>query len=60
MTSQFGKAVNKYMFDKLNDLEENVDKLEKRYSEQYAKQEEENVKAARRRILRCSDEIRSK
>ena len=48
------------MFDKLNDLEENVDKLEKRYSEQYAKQEEENVKAARRRILRCSDEIRSK
>ena len=60
MASQFGKAANKEMLDKLNDLEEKVDRLEKRDSEQDAKQEEEKAKAARRRILRCSDEIRSK
>ena len=60
LASQFGKAVNKEMFDKLNDFEAKIDKLEKRDSEQDAKREEENVKAARRRILRCSDEIRSK
>ena len=60
LASQFGKAANKEMLDKLNDLEEKVDKLEKRDSEQDAKQEEEKAKAARRRILRCSDEIRSK
>ena len=60
LASQFGKAANKEMLDKLNDLEKKVDKLEKRDSEQDAKQEEEKAKAARRRILRCSDEIRSK
>lgn len=60
LASQFGKAVNKEMLDKLNNLEKKVDKLEKRDSEQDAKQEEEQAKAARRRILRCSDEIRSK
>lgn len=60
LASQFGKAANKEMLDKLNDLETKVDKLEKRDSEQDAKQEEEKAKAARRRILRCSDEIRSK
>ena len=60
LASQFGKAVNKEMLDKLNDLEVKIDKLEKRDSEQDTKQEEEKVKAARRRILRCSDEIRSK
>lgn len=60
LAEQFGKAVNKEMLDKLNDLEKKVDKLEKRDSEQDAKQEEEKAKAARRRILRCSDEIRSK
>ena len=60
LASQFGKAANKEMLDKLNDLEVKVDKLEKRDNEQDAKQEEEKAKAARRRILRCSDEIRSK
>lgn len=60
LASQFGKAANKEMLDKLNDLDEKVDKLEKRDSEQDAKREEEKAKAARRRILRCSDEIRSK
>lgn len=60
LASQFGKAVNKEMLDKLNDLEVKIDKLEKRDSEQDTKQEEEKAKAARRRILRCSDEIRSK
>lgn len=60
LASQFGKAANKEMLDKLNDLEVKVDKLEKRDSEQDAKQEEEKAKAARRRILKCSDEIRSK
>ena len=60
LASQFGKAANKEMLDKLNDLEEKVDRLEKRDSEQDAKKEEEKAKAARRRILRCSDEIRSK
>ena len=55
LASQFGKAANKEMLDKLNDLEVKVDKLEKRDSEQDAKQEEEKAKAARRRILRCSD-----
>lgn len=60
LASQFGKAANKEMLDKLNDLEKKVDKLEKRDNEQDAKQEEEKAKAARRRILRCSDEIRTK
>ena len=60
LASQFGKAVNKEMLFKLNELEKKVDKLEKRDNEQDAKQEEEKAKAARRRILRCSDEIRSK
>ena len=60
LASQFGKAANKEMLDKLNDLDTKVDKLEKQDNEQDAKQEEEKAKAARRRILRCSDEIRSK
>lgn len=60
LASQFGKAANKEMLDKLNDLDAKVDKLEKQDNEQDAKQEEEKAKAARRRILRCSDEIRSK
>ena len=60
LASQFGKAANKEMLDKLNNLEVKIDKLEKRDKEQDAKQEEEKAKAARRRILRCSDEIRSK
>ena len=60
LASQFGKAANKEMLDKLNNLEVKIDKLEKRDNEQDAKQEEEKAKAARRRILRCSDEIRSK
>lgn len=60
LAEQFGKAANKETLDKLSNLEAKVDKLEKRDNEQDAKQEEEKAKAARRRILRCSDEIRSK
>ena len=60
LASQFGKAANKEMLDKLSNFEEKVNKLEKRDNEQDAKQEEEKAKAARRRILRCSDEIRYK
>lgn len=57
---QFGKAANKEMLDKLDVLEKKVIKLEERDEEQDKKQEEEKAKAARRRILRCSDEIRTK
>lgn len=60
LASQFGKAANKEMLDKIGDLEKKVDNLEKRDDKQDADREEEKAKAARRRILRCSDEIRSK
>lgn len=60
LASQFGKAANKEMLDKLDVLEEKVTKLEERDEKQDAKQEEVEAKAARRRILRCSDEIRAK
>lgn len=60
LAEQFGKAANKEMLDRLDSLEKKVDNLEKRDEQQDAKQEEEKAKAARRRILRCSDEIRAK
>lgn len=60
LAEQFGKAANKEMLDRLNDVEKKIVKIEERDSEQDRKNEEERVKAARRRILRCADEIRSK
>lgn len=60
LASQFGKAANKEMLDKFDVIEEKVNKLEERDEKQDAKQEEVEAKAARRRILRCSDEIRTK
>lgn len=60
LANQFGKAVNKEMFDRLDELETKIDNLEKRDSEQDARREEDKAKSARRRILRCADEIRSK
>ena len=60
LAGQFGKAANKEMLDKIDNLERKVDNLEKRDNEQDARRDEDAAKAARRRILRCSDEIRSK
>lgn len=60
LAEQFGKAVNKEMLDKLDVLSTKVDQLEKRDDEQDAAMAEEHARAARRRILRCSDEIRRK
>ena len=41
-------------------VEKKINNIEERDLEQDRKSEEERVKAARRRILRCADEIRSK
>ena len=48
LAEQFGKAANKEMIDRLDDVEKKIINIEER------------AKAARRRILRCADEIRSK
>lgn len=60
LAEQFGKAANKEMIDRLDDVEKKIINIEERDSEQDKKAEEERAKAARRRILRCADEIRSK
>lgn len=60
IAEQFGKAVNKEMLDKLDVLSTKVDQLEKRDDEQGTAMAEEHARAARRRILQCSDEIRRK
>lgn len=60
LAEQFGKAANKEMLDRLDAVEKKINSIEERDLEQDRKSEEERVKAARRRILRCSDEIRSK
>lgn len=60
LARKFGSAMNKDMFDKLDTLSTKVDQLEKRDNEQDAAMAEEHARAARRRILRCSDEIRRK
>lgn len=57
---QIGKAINKETLEKLDGLEKKVNEIEKHDREQDGKQEEEKAKAARRRILRCADEIRAK
>ena len=60
LAEQFGKAANKEMLDRLDAVEKKINNIEERDLEQDKKLEEERVKAARRRILRCADEIRSK
>lgn len=60
LAEQFGKAANKEMVDSLDAVEKKINSIEERDLEQDRKLEEERVKAARRRILRCADEIRSK
>ena len=60
LAEQFGKAANKEMVDRLDAVEKKINNIEERDLEQDRKSEEERVKAARRRILRCADEIRSK
>ena len=60
LACKFGSAMNKDMLDKLDTLSTKVDQLEKRDNEQDAAMAEEHARAARRRILRCSDEIRRK
>lgn len=58
LAQQFGKAMNKEMLDKLETIETKVDQLEKADQRQDAETAEEKAKAARRRILKFSDEIR--
>ena len=60
LAEQFGKAANKEMVDKIDVLSKKVESLEKHDKEQDRQLNEERAKAARRRILRCADEIRSK
>ena len=60
LAEQFGKAANKEIIDRLDNVEKKIINIEERDSEQDKKVEEERAKAARRRILRFADEIRSK
>lgn len=60
LAEQFGKAANKEMVDKIDTLSKKVESLEEHDKEQNKQLNEERAKAARRRILRCADEIRSK
>ena len=60
LAEQFGKAANKEMLDKIDTLSKKIEKLEENDTAQDKLLSEERVKAARRRILRCADEIRSK
>ena len=48
------------MINQLDNIKAKVNDLEKRDVEQDKKAEIQEVKSARRRILRCSDEIRKK
>jgi glutamine synthetase type III len=57
---QIGKAINKETLEKLDNLEKKVNEIEKHDKEQDEKDKEEKAKAARRRILRCADEIRTR
>lgn len=60
LAQQFGKAANKEMLDRLDSVEKKIINIEERDKQQDNKTEEDRAKAARRRILRCADEIRSK
>lgn len=58
LAEQFGKAANKEMLDKQDKLEKKVDYLEEKIKGNSDTDEKEKALAARRRILRFSDEIR--
>lgn len=58
LAQQFGKAINKEMIDKLDNLEKKVDKLEEIDRKQDEERAKENALEARRRILRFADECR--
>lgn len=60
LAQQFGKAANKEMLDRLDNVEKKITNIEERDKQQDDRTEEDRAKAARRRILRCADEIRSK
>ena len=60
LAEQFGKAANKEMLDRLDVVEKKINNIEERDLEQDRKSEEDRAKAARRRILRFADEIRSR
>lgn len=60
LAQQFGKAINKDMLDKLDELECIVDKLEKADKRQDEERAKDNALEARRRILRFADECRRK
>ncbi len=60
LAEQFGKAANKEMVDKIDTLSKKIESLEEHDIEHDRQQNEERAKSARRRILRCADEIRSK
>lgn len=58
LVQQFGKAINKDMLDKMDELERKVDKLEKADKRQDEERAEDNACETRRRILRFADECR--
>lgn len=60
LAQQFGKAINKDLFDKLDDLQNKVNRLEETDKKQNEERDEYNALEARRRILRFADECRRK
>lgn len=60
LAEQFGKAANKEMLDKLDKVEGEIKEIKNKDEEQDRLIDLRMAKAARRRILRCSDEIRKK
>lgn len=60
LAEQFGKAANKEMLDKLDKVEGEIKEIKNKDEEQDRLIDLRVAKAARRRILRCSDEIRKK
>lgn len=60
LAEQFGKAINKEMLDKFDNIQEKVDALERRNKQQDAKKDEDDALKARRRIIRFADEVRRK
>ena len=60
LAEQFGKAANKEMIDKLNKVEGEIKEIKNKDEEQDRLIELREAKAARRRILCFSDEIRKK
>lgn len=58
LAEQFGKAANKEMLNKQDKLEKKVDYLEEKIKGNSDTDAKEKALAARRRILRFSDEIR--